>query len=194
MSSLLTKQVKQRRFSVQEYHQMAEMGIFHPTERLELIDGRIITISPQNPPHASTTARVGDYLRELTTGVAKIRSQLPVRLHDFSEPEPDVALVRSDRRDYADRHPTASDIYLIVEVSDATLDFDIGEKKLDYARSDIAEYWVVDVNGNRVLVFRHPAQGEYQEEFVFGLDTVISPLAFPSLQVLVARFFPPTEK
>ena len=173
---------------------MAEMGIFHPTERLELIDGRIVTMSPQNPPHASTTARVGDDLRELTRGVAKIRSQLPVRLHDFSEPEPDVELVRSDRRDYADRHPTPSDIYLIVEVSDATFDFDIGEKKLEYTRSDIAESWVVDVNGNRVLVFGHPAEGEYQEEFVFGLDAVISPLAFPSLQVLVARFFLPTEE
>lgn len=173
---------------------MAEMGIFHPTERLELIDGKIVTMSPQNPPHASTTARVGDYLRELAIGAAKIRSQLPVRLHDFSEPEPDVAVVRSDRRDYADRHPTPSDIYLIVEVSDATLDFDIGEKKLDYARSDIAEYWVVDVNGDRVLVFRNPQEGEYQEEFVLGLDAVISPLAFPNLQVSVAKFFPPTEE
>lgn len=193
MNSLLTEPVKQRRFSVQEYHQMADMGIFHPTERLELLDGQIVTMSPQNPPHASTTARVGDYLRELATGVAKIRSQLPVRLHDFSEPEPDIAVVRSDRRDYADRHPAPSDIYLIVEVSDATLNFDINEKKLDYARSEITEYWVVDVNGNRILVFRNPVNGQYQEEIVLGLEAVISPLVFPNLQVSIASFFPSSE-
>ena len=189
---VLTEPVKQRRFSVQEYHQMADMGIFQPTERLELIDGQIVTMSPQNPPHASTTARAGDYLRELIAGLAKIRSQLPVQLHDFSEPEPDIAIVRSDRRDYADRHPTLSDIFLIVEVSDATLDFDIGEKKLDYARSGIADYWVIDINGERLFVFRNPAFSQYQTEMTLGLDAIISPLAFPSLEVLVARFFPPS--
>lgn len=192
MSNLLIEPVKQRRFSVQEYHQMADMGIFHPTERLELINGTIVTMSPQNPPHASTTARVGDYLRELTTGIAKIRSQLPVRLHDFSEPEPDVAVVRSDRRDYADRHPTPADIFLIVEVSDATLDFDIDEKKLDYARSEISDYWVVDINGEQLFVFRNPVNSEYQTAITLGLDAVISPLAFPNIEVLVARFFPPS--
>jgi Uma2 family endonuclease len=193
MNSLLTEPVKQRRFSVREYHQMADLGIFQPTERLELINGQIITMSPQNPPHAATTSRVGDCLRELVAGTAKIRSQLPVLLHNFSEPEPDVAVVRIERRDYADRHPTPADIFLIVEVSDATLDFDIGEKKLDYARSEIADYWVVDINGEQLFVFRNPVSGQYQEEITLGLDAVISPLAFPDTQVLVARFFPPND-
>lgn len=190
-SQLLLKQAELRRFNVQEYHAMADAGIFHPSECLELIDGQIVTMSPQKPPHASTTARVGDYLRDLFIGVAKIRSQLPVQLHDFSEPEPDVAVVRIDRRDYADGHPTPADIFLIVEVSDATLNFDLDIKKLDYARSGIAEYWVVDVNGEEVIVFRRPVGDRYSEEIVLGKTAVLSPSAFPTLEVLVSRFFPP---
>ena len=193
MAKLLSETIKLRRFSVQEYHAMAEAGVFYPNERLELIDGRIITMSPQKPLHASTTKRVGDYLRNLFVGIADIRSQLPVQLHDFSEPEPDVAVVRIDRRDYADRHPTVADIFLIVEISDSTLKFDLEEKVLDYARAGITECWVVDVKAEQLFGFRQPVDSFYQQSVIWQKDAVVSPLAFPQLELSVARFFLPVE-
>lgn len=101
--------------------------------------------------------------------------------------------LRNDRRDYADRHPVPADIFLLVEVADATLDFDLSEKKSDYARSEIADYWVVDVKAEQVYVFRQPVAGRYTEENVLGIDAVLLPLAFPNLEVAISRFFPPRE-
>lgn len=182
-----------RRFSVHEYYAMAEAGILNPDERLELIDGQIVRMSPQNPPHASTTARTADYLREILRGKAQIRSQLPVRLHVRSEPEPDVAVVRIDRQGYANEHPSPADIFWLIEVSDATLRFDLSRKKAEYARAGIAEYWTIDLKLEQLRVFRHPRGASYQEESILDKSAIVNPLAFPEVKIHVSRFFLPED-
>lgn len=109
---------------------------------------------------------------------------------DRSEPEPDIALVRIEPRNYIERHPIPSEIFLIIEVADTTLNFDRKVKAAIYARSGIADYWIVDINGERVFVFRRPDSEKYLEKTVFEKNGVLNPLAFPETAIDFCRFFP----
>ncbi len=109
---------------------------------------------------------------------------------DRSEPEPDIALVRIEPRNYIERHPIPSEIFLIIEVADTTLNFDRKVKAAIYARSGIADYWIVDVNGERVFVFRRPDSEKYLEKTVFEKNGALNPLAFPETAIDFCRFFP----
>lgn len=133
-----------RRFSRKEYYRMYEAGLFRD-ERVELLDGEIIAMSPQNNPHASTVARINNLLIPLLSGKSSVRVQLPIRLAPRSEPEPDFAICTLDPDDYAAGHPTPADILLLIEVADASLAFDRKRKRQAYARAGIREYWIVNI-------------------------------------------------
>ncbi len=105
-----------RLWTVDEYYRMTAAGIIASDERVELIEGQIISMSAQNPPHAATTLCTADVLRQLLVGKALIRVQDPIQINLYSEPEPDIAVVRVDPRKYFDRHPTINDIFLLVEL------------------------------------------------------------------------------
>jgi Uma2 family endonuclease len=134
---------------------MAEAGLF-ANERVELLDGTIVTMSAQSSPHAATVTRLNRLLmRGLDTSM-DVRPQLPVILDDWSEPEPDLIVCRTDPRDYAQGHPQPEDILLVCEVSISSLAYDREKKAAAYARAGIPEYWIVDVESRVVIVFDEP--------------------------------------
>ena len=156
-----------RRWTVDDYHRMVEAGILTTGDRVELLEGQIIEMSPQLPPHASTTQRVARYLDRLLEEIAYVRMQLPITLKPHSKPEPGVAVVRIDPHEYSDRHPAPDEIFLIIEVADTTLLSDRQQKALTYARAGIADYWILDVNAHQIYMFRGPGATGYQQESIF---------------------------
>lgn len=143
--------------AVGEYLRMGEAGVFGPDARCELIEGEIIDLSPISPPHASTTNRLADLLGEAVRGRAIVSAQNPVVLGDPSAPQPDLAALLRDRDDYyAQAHPGASDILMLIEVSDTSLAHDRNIKLPLYARFRIPEAWIIDIVGRHRDIHREP--------------------------------------
>ena len=143
-----------RHWTREEYLRMAEAGIFAPGERVELIEGEIIAMTPQKSPHAAAVWLAQEALRLAFGPGFHVRSQLPLTLGPESEPEPDAAVVRGTARDYVDSHPTTAT--LVVEVADTTLEFDRGRKAAMYARAAIPEYWILNLPDRVLEVFLDP--------------------------------------
>jgi Uma2 family endonuclease len=158
MSIAMQEWPRRHRISVAHYYRMAEAGLFEPDERVELIDGEIVDMPPMGIRHASAIARLADSIAAAVGARAMVRSQLPLRLGDLSEPQPDIAVVvpRSDY--YEQHHPTAGDTLLVIELGDATLRFDLDVKAPLYSRHGVPEVWVIDLRGNRLHTFRASAE------------------------------------
>lgn len=181
------------KFTVSDYHRMIEAGIF-VNRLVELIDGVIIEMPPYSPEHSSYSGNLADKFRDWLGNRALVREGKPVSLTTSnSEPQPDIAIVRSPRSLYLNRHPYSEDIYLLVEVSKSTLAFDTGEEITDkpklYASAGINEYWVVDVNNRKLIVYRNPENGEYPDKREFFSNDKISPWAFLDVEVAIANIF-----
>src|SRR5438270_5095976 len=140
------------RWTCAEFHRFGDLGVFEG-RRAMLIDGVILEEGPMSPPHAKTLCLVEVALRTAFGSGWRIRSQSPLVLGQDLDPEPDFAVMAGTPRD-SSGHPTTAD--LVVEVADSSLDFDTNEKRLLYARACIREYWVVDVNGRLLHVYRYP--------------------------------------
>lgn len=180
-----------RLWTVEEYHRMAEAGIFGADERVELLEGKIIWMIAKGTAHRSAVGRT-DYLFKNRLGKrAWVSVQDPVKLNDRSEPEPDIAVVKVDPLDYADHHPTPSEVYLIIEVADSSLKLDCEIKAKAYSQAGIQDYWVLDVVNRQLHVFREPSPEGYKSKVVLTEDAVIAPLEFPDVQVAVLEMLPP---
>ncbi|KAM3096058.1 Uma2 family endonuclease [Phormidesmis sp. 146-35] len=174
-----------RQISVQDYHRMSEAGILHPDERVELLEGQIIKMAAKRTAHRAAVSRVNHLLKERLGDRVLICLQDPIRLDDYSEPEPDVAVVRPDPLYYEDHHPTPAEVFLLIEVAYTSLKFDYETKALAYGRSGIADYWVLDVNDRKLHVFRMPNATGYQSETILSEALTIAPLAFPDCLIVV---------
>ncbi|MFO5494443.1 MAG: Uma2 family endonuclease, partial [Cuspidothrix sp.] len=130
-----------RQITVNEYHQMAEMGIFHTEERLELISGQIIKMAAKGTAHEAAITRTQRILNQRLGNKVLIRTQSPIKLDDYSEPEPDIAVVKTNVLDYEDHHPQPSEVFLVIEIADSSLKYDREVKTLAYAKSGIIDYW-----------------------------------------------------
>ncbi|MBW3570574.1 MAG: Uma2 family endonuclease [Gemmatimonadetes bacterium] len=149
-----------RRFTVEEFQRMGEAGIFAPDERVELIGGEIIQMTPIGPRHMESVFALEDYLRPILGPEVRVSIQMPVQLPE-SQPQPDLTLFRqSDRR--SGELPSPSACLLVVEVGDSTVDFDRNRKRLDYAQSG-TEYWVIDLPGQMIVVHLEPESGDYRQ-------------------------------
>jgi Uma2 family endonuclease len=157
------------------------MGVFEGRGAM-LIDGVILEQGPMNPPHAITLGLVEEAIRTAFGTGWWLRHQSPLILGQYTDPEPDLAVVPGRPRDYTG-HPTTAD--LLVEVADSSLDFDMNDKRLLYAKAGIREYWVVDINGRRLLSYRDPQAGDYATQQALGPADTISPLAAPAAVILV---------
>ncbi|MGQ0575968.1 MAG: Uma2 family endonuclease [Pseudonocardia sp.] len=169
------------RFTVDEYERMVEVGILDADARVELLDGEIVEMSPIKPPHASTVDRMTQLLVLRLTGLAIVRVQNPLRLQPRSEPEPDLVVLEPRADFYASAHPTAIDTLFLVEVSDSSLRLDLRVKMPIYAGQGIAEAWVVDIAGERVLVHTNPDDGSYRHVRPVRRGESITPLALPEV-------------
>ena len=162
------------RFTVEDYERMGEVGILGPEDRVELLEGEIFDLTPIGPAHAGTVKRVNHVLSIRLGGRAVVGVQDPVRLGTFSEPQPDVVLLRPRADFYAAVHPGAEDVLLLVEVSDSTLVFDRKRKLPIYARHGVAQVWIVNVNDRVVEVYRLDAGGTYAAaEILWGDDRLV---------------------
>jgi Uma2 family endonuclease len=180
-----------RKWTVKEYHKLGEMGFFHPEERVELLSGNIIKMSAKGTAHTSATRRTASVLHNLLGNQAAVYNKDPIALDDNSEPEPDIAVVRIDPFDYATHHPTPSEVYLIIEVADSSLTFDREIKAKIYARSGIADYWVLNVGDRQLHVFREPTENGYQSEVILAETASISPIEFPAFNIAIQAMLPP---
>jgi Uma2 family endonuclease len=166
------------RWNVEAYYAAWEAGVFGDNPRLELIGGEVFQkLSPQNAPHATAVMLVSEALSLVRPAGKIIRCQLPLRLDDHNEPEPDIALVRGSHRDYEGRHPSASDVCLIVEVADRSLGLDRGRKRRLFAPYGVAEYWIVNLRSRQLEVFRNPDAGDYLERLTLPHGGSIKPLS-----------------
>ncbi|PSB03049.1 Uma2 family endonuclease [Merismopedia glauca] len=185
----MTSATELRLLTVADYHRMAESGILAADERVELIEGQIYRMVAKGTAHSAAVTRIARILSERLANQVLLRLQDPVQLSDLSEPEPDIAIVQSDRLDYEDHHPTPREIFGLIEVADSTLKRDLEVKAPLYARSGIAEYWVLDVLGRCLHVFRHPGDTNYEFQQQLEEEDAIAPLAFTDCVIQIAEFF-----
>jgi Uma2 family endonuclease len=153
-----------RRFSVDEYHRMVSSGVLTESDRVQLVNGWIIEMPPIGPEHSTSTSLAeAALLANLPSGWI-LRVQDPVTL-PTGEPEPDLVIARGAIRDYSKRHPGPGDIGLVVEVADATLNFDRVEKAAEYAAAGIVEYWIINLVDRQAEVHRHPQTAQTGSEY-----------------------------
>ena len=176
-------------WTINQYHQAIEAGFFDD-QTVELLRGEIVSMVPEIEPHAYYNTETADYLRNLLGEQVKIRDAKPITLPNNSEPEPDLAIVKPLGKAYLEHHPYPEDIFWIIEFSQATFNKDIGKKKEIYAEAGIREYWVVNLKGLYLKVFRFLIDHNYTEELTLKTGT-ISPLAFPNLKIEVERLLNP---
>ncbi len=181
---MLVQQLK-RRFTISEYHQMAEVGILTPSDRVELINGEIIEMSPIGKRHAACVDRIARLCFERFGESVIVRVQNPILLNNLSEPQPDIALLQPRSDFYASGHPQPSDIFLIVEVADSSINYDQEVKIPLYSSSGITEVWLIDLNQNLVQVYQQPTPNNYQIIQQFQPKNTLSPLAFPEINFRV---------
>ena len=184
---------RKRLFTRKEYHAMGKAGIFEHKERVELLEGEIIVMSPVGSRRSSCILRMTEWFYESgrLTGRAHIHSQNPVVVSDISEPEPDLMLLayREDR--YAVGKPRPQDILLLVEVADSSLGYDRNVKLPRYAEVGIPETWIANLRDDRIEAHTEPTSEGYRSTRIYSRGDTISPTAFPDLQINVSDIIPP---
>jgi Uma2 family endonuclease len=175
------------RFTVQDYYRMAETGVLRPTARVELLNGEIIDMSPIGPAHGGMVKRLSRLFNLQASGRWIVSTQDPVHLDDHSEPEPDLALLKPSTDDYSSRHPQPEDVFLLIEVSDTTLDYDREEKLPAYGRAGITEVWIVNLNEAAIEVYQEPHFTGYASKKTLRPGDQLAPQALPDAIVNVAE-------
>ena len=173
-------------FTVDEYHRMAEAGVFHEDDRVELIDGQVVEMTPIGPRHAVCVDRLNGRLSRLVGDSAIVRVQSPVVLGQRAEPEPDVTLLRPPFERYQEVHPGPAEIMLVIEVADTSVEHDRSVKIPLYARACVPEAWLVNLPADRIEVYRNPAGGSYAEVTTVSPSETLTPFLLPDARLSVA--------
>ena len=187
-----------RRFTLDEYHQLINIGFFDEDERVELLEGVLVSMSPINPLHSNTVDLLAEIFGEIITrGVTRVRIQGPISiLETESEPEPDLIIFRVTGVDFALRHPSPNEVLLVMEVADSSLAQDRSHKATLYAQVGIPDYWIWNLVDNVLEVYRDPhtpSSGDalYQTKLTYHRGESLAPLAFPDFEVEVDNILPP---
>jgi Uma2 family endonuclease len=182
------------RWTRDDYQKMADTGIFSPDARVELIEGKIVEMSPQNTQHAAVVTQADKVLTDIFEGYT-IRIQCPFAIGSISEPEPDVAVVQGKPFDYLNHHPSSA--ALIVEISDSSLIYDQTTKASLYGRAGILDYWILNLIDHQLEVYRNPQKIEdqefgygYTDMVVYTSNDHIAPLALSNQSVQIADLLP----
>jgi len=168
-------------FTVSEYERMGENGIFPPDARVELIEGEIIEMSPIGSRHAAAVDVAARSLMQQTVEFAIVRIQNPIVLDDFSEPQPDISLLRYRPDFYREAHPRPEDVLLVIEVADTTVQYDRNVKMPLYARAGVAEALLFNLPEDQLEYFSQPAMGAYQVSRVLGRGERFQSTSVPGL-------------
>ena len=181
-----------KRWSVDEYHRMAETGLLAECDRTELLAGQIILMIAKGTPHVTALRLLATALDQaLANQPFFVSTQDPIHLDEYSEPEPDLVIVKGNFLDYAAHHPTPPDICLVVEVANSTLKQDCEVKDKLYAQAEINDYWVLDLPNRQLHIFRTPTSTGYSSHLILKEDQQISPLIFPKVVLALKDLLPP---
>ena len=183
-------QVRPHRFTVGDYHRMAEAGILNEDSRVELIRGQIVDMAPIGAPHHGMVIRLTRLLPGVLAGRGILSVQNPVRLDDGSEPEPDVVVLAPRTDDYGTATPAPADVLLLIEVADTSLNADRAIKMPLYAESGIAECWIVNLVCRVVEVYRQPRNCRYEDVRRIGAGEALDIVLLPGVALAVAELFP----
>ncbi len=167
--------------NAQDYYRIGRTQLFSEAARMELIEGEIVRMVPIGSGHAGHVNWLLRLFTQLSEEKTILSVQGPIRLDDYSEPVPDLVLLKPRLDYYKKSHPKPEDVYLIVEVSDTTIYFDRNVKRRLYARHNIPEFWIVDLHQKAIEIFRKPGPGGYQESYIPTSEETFSPLSFPEL-------------
>lgn len=169
----------QRRFTVEEYHRLAEVGVLHEDDRVELLDGVIVNMMPIGPFHGGSVKRLNRIFERLGRDRWVTSVQDPVHIGEHDEPQPDLLLLRPRDDFYSAHHPQPNDVFLLVEVADSTLLTDREDKLPIYARAGIPEVWIVNLPERIVEVYTAPESGAYTHTRRVRPGDPLAPAAFP---------------
>ena len=177
--------IQRHLLTLDAYHKMDEAGIFHEDDRVELIEGMLIDMAPIGSDHAGQVIQLNAVLNTAFSGRVLVSQQNPIRLGEHSEPQPDVAILRLREDFYRTSHPQPQDILLLIEVSGTTARYDREIKVPLYARHDIPEVWLIDLQHKQLEIYRQPSADGYRQILRPAKDERISPalLADASLAI-----------
>jgi Uma2 family endonuclease len=185
--------ISQRLITAAEYQRMIELGIFQEDERIELIEGRIVQMSPKNLKHAIATKRANRWLGKLLGDRAIIGVQDPILLNDFSEPEPDIVLIAPPDERYIENHPTPKDIFLVLEIADTSLIYDRDEKGPLFAQNGIVQYCLLNLQSRELEDYRQPSPNGYRSKRTYTEEQSFNLVSFPKVSIKVKDLLPPVE-
>lgn len=181
----MTRPLQKRLINVDEYHRMAEAGILGPNDRVELILGEILNMSPIGSKHSAIVKRVTQLFVTAFLNKAIVQIQDPIQIKDFSEPEPDILLLKQREDFYYNQLPQPEDVFLLIEVADSTLDFDKNVKLPIYSEAGIKEYWIVDINNNQILIHSIPEGKLYKNIKIATASDHVNCSSFPNISIAV---------
>jgi len=187
MSSTFTP--TRTRISTNRYQMMVATGVLTKYDRVELIEGDMLDMAPIGTRHSAITSRLNELFILAVARSATVVVGGPVNLGEFSEPQPDLMILKRRADFYSGKIPESADVLLLIEVSDSSLSFDQGAKLNLYARYGISEYWVVDVEGKRVVTYQEPTAKGYVRKVEFAAADVLAPQAFPDVRIVVEGIF-----
>jgi len=179
-------EITKKLFNVDDYYRMADAGILTADDRVELIDGEIIEMSPTGNRHNACVNRANTFFTDAFGRTAIVSNQSPLRLSNYTEPVPDVSVLKPIPDFYASRKCRPEDVFFVVEVSDTTLKYDRNIKLPRYAAAGVAEVWIEDLKGEVLLVYRNPGENAFSTSLVLHPGDSISPLAFPTVSFKVS--------
>jgi Uma2 family endonuclease len=185
----MTLTVNRRQFTVYDYARMRETGILTEDDRVELLDGEIYVMSPIGPFHVGLVNKLNKLLTIQVGDAGIISIQNPIRLDDYSEPQPDIAILSPRDDYYTQALATPDDVLLVIEIADSSLDYDRDEKLPRYARSHIGEVWIIDVNRAVIEQYTQPAQGEYTQLHKVLLGQRITVVQLPMVNLTTDQVF-----
>jgi Uma2 family endonuclease len=182
-----------RQLTSTEYYGMMESGIIREGERVELISGQIFTMAAKGTRHTLSTRKLFKQLLALIGDRADVQSQDPITLPNNSEPEPDIVIARLRSDDYANSHPSPTDIILVIEVADSSIKFDRETKAPLYAAAGISEYWMIDLIDDRLEIYRQPEGDIYTSIEIITPPRSIGLPQFSDITLNIGDFFPASK-
>jgi Uma2 family endonuclease len=178
-----------RQFTVHEYARMRESGILTEDDRVELLDGEIYEMSPIGPLHVGIVNKLNKILIQQVGDDGIISIQNPIRLDDYGEPQPDIAILSPRDDYYAHALATPDDVLLLIEIADTSLDYDRDKKLPRYAAANISEVWIVDVNKQIVEQYTLPIQGEYTSLYKALHGHTATATKLPAVRLMIDQIF-----
>jgi len=186
----MATEISKRLFTVHDYHHMVDAGILSEDDRVELIHGEILALSPIGPPHNAAILRANQSLGKIVGDWALVGVQGSVRLDEYDEPQPDLYLLRPKDDFYASGHAGPADIFLMIEVADSSLEYDQGIKMHLYAETRVPEYWVADVRNQCVIAYSDIEGNTYRTVRRFQRGDTIAPQLLPECRIPVDILLP----